>query len=201
MGLPFYSFTDPITITSASAVPFLSSNRSDLANTVTFTHTAAGIISLSGALLANRFDATTLNLGTIDATTINLGTASTTQSINIGTGSGVTTINLGGAGDTVNIAGTLTWVNTTTLDVTDKLIRVNKGGLASSGNGAGLEVEENGSVTGYIQTTSDRIGWNVKSPARSGSIKLSPGTSAFTGEIYTPVTANRTWTYLMPLEP
>lgn len=46
MGLPFYSFTDPITITSASAVPFLSSNRSDLANTTS-------MIPASGAIHFN----------------------------------------------------------------------------------------------------------------------------------------------------
>jgi hypothetical protein len=131
----------------------------------------AGVVSAPG------FDAATLNLGTSAASIVNLGTASSTQTINIGTGSGVTTINLGGAGDTVNIAGTLTTVNTTNTAILDKLLTLNKGGAASSGTNVGLEVQENASITGYARTTSDRNGWEIKAPNTAGVLTLTPGAS------------------------
>ena len=44
------------TITTASAVPFLTSTRSDLANSVTFTHTSAGLVTFSGTFAATQFN-------------------------------------------------------------------------------------------------------------------------------------------------
>jgi hypothetical protein len=106
--------------------------------------------------------------GSIDATTVggtlSIGTANA-ATINVGTGPGATAINLGGTGDTVTIAGTLTTVNTTNLDVTDKLITINKGGASSSGGGSGIEVDENGSATGYAKVNSGRTGWQLKGPS------------------------------------
>ena len=43
-------------IVTASALPFLTSTRSDLANSVTFTHTSSGLITCSGTLAAVQFN-------------------------------------------------------------------------------------------------------------------------------------------------
>jgi len=64
----------------------------------------------------------------------------------------------------LTVNGTLTWINTTNLEVTDKLIRLNKGGAAASGGGSGFEVEEDGLVTGYFKTSADRNGWVFLAP-------------------------------------
>jgi hypothetical protein len=85
--------------------------------------------------------------------------------VNVGTGPNPKTINLGGAGDTVAIAGTLATIDTTNLQVADSLIRVNKGGTAGSGGDAGLEIEEDGAVAGYIKTNTARDGFLLKAPA------------------------------------
>jgi hypothetical protein len=97
--------------------------------------------------------------------TLSVGPASTIETINIGTGSGIETINLGAAGAQLNILGTLATINTTNLDVVDKLIRLNKDGPTSTGFGAGIEIEENGSATGYIKTNGDRSAWLAKAPS------------------------------------
>jgi len=58
----------------------------------------------------------------------------------------------------VYIGGDLTVVgSTTTIDVTellidDKLLTLNDGGVAGSGTGAGIEIEEDGAPTGFIKT-------------------------------------------------
>jgi hypothetical protein len=139
-------------------------------------------------------DGSVLTLGGTTASTVSLGTASTTQVVNIGTGSGITTINIGGSGDTVNIAGTLAYVNTTNLQVTDKLVTVNKGGAASSGDGAGIEVEENSAISGYIKIGNTRSSWVMETPTKSGTIMMTPGASSFSSEIISTATANRTFT-------
>jgi hypothetical protein len=129
---------------------------------------------------------TTINGSTIDVgsnsqnTTLNLGTSGSTSTINIGTGAGTTAINLGGSGDTVSIAGTLTTVNTTNLDVADKLIRLNKGGAASSATSCGIEFEENSAAAGYIQTSGDRNSLLIKAPGTAGIVTITPGASGFT---------------------
>lgn len=140
---------------------------------------AAGTVTASAIETDSSHD--TLSLGTTSNTsTINLGTGSGVQTVNVGTGSGVTTINLGGSSDIVNIAGTLTYVNTTDLNVTDKLITINKGGGTTSGSSAGVQVEENNSVTGYIKTSGDRNSWLLKSPNANGEVTITPGASGFT---------------------
>jgi hypothetical protein len=129
---------------------------------------------------------TTINGSTIDVgsnsqnTTLNLGTSGSTSTINIGTGAGTTAINLGGSGDTVSIAGTLTTVNTTNLDVADKLVRLNKGGAASSATSCGIEFEENSAAAGYVQTSGDRNSLLIKAPGTAGIVTITPGASGFT---------------------
>ena len=70
------------------------------------------------------------------------------------------------------IVGTETTENETSLDVTNKTISVNVSGAAGSGSAAGLQVEEDGSDTGYILTNSTRKGWDIKAPAAAAVITL-----------------------------
>src|SRR6185437_13996321 len=116
------------TISSAGKV-------SNSATTATSSNTTSAIVTRdsSGNFSANQITSNlignvdsvpsgTLNLGVTNCNVVNLGTTSTTQICNIGIGSGQTMINLGGPGDSVNVNGTLTYVNTTNLQVTDKTI-------------------------------------------------------------------------------
>lgn len=70
---------------------------------------------------------------------------------------------------TVN--GALTYINTTNTTITDKLITLNKGGLAASAAGSGLEFEENSTITGYFKQASARDGFLVK-PSSSQELDL-----------------------------
>lgn len=118
--------------------------------------TAKGIESFAAA--------STLNVGTgTNTTTLNLGTGSSTQTVNIGTGAGTTTINIGGAGDTVNVAGTLTWLQTTNLEVSDKLVAINKGGTTVGGNGAGVQVlgDANAAIAQVLYDSATTSKWKV----------------------------------------
>lgn len=135
--------------------------------------TAKGIESNSAA--------SALNIGTGSNTqTLNLGTGSSTQTVNIGTGAGTTTINIGGTGDTVVISGTLTTVNTTNLDVADKTITLNKGGLAGSANGSGISIEAGGSSVASLtfdQTDGSSQPQNTFTFSGTGAISLPAGTT------------------------
>lgn len=103
----------------------------------------------------------------------------TAGTLAIGTGN-ANIINIGNSGATVNIQGTTFYQNVTNLQVADKLITVNKGGSAGSGSNAGLEIEENGTITAYIDTTAARTGWELKAPASAGIVTITPGSSGFT---------------------
>jgi len=128
-----------------------------------------------------------LNVGaTSNTSVLNLGTGSSTKTINLGTGSGATTINIGGSGDTINIVGTLNSVNVTDMEVTDKNITLNKQGASSSGDGAGLGIEENASIVGYAKIGNSRTSWEFKAPAGSGNIRLTPSTEAYAAEFKIP---------------
>jgi len=115
---------------------------------------------------------------------INIGCSTGVQSVNIGTnGGGKTTINLGGVGDTVVVQGTMVTVNTTNLDVTDKTITLNVGGVTGSSFGAGIDINENGITgAGYIRVSADRTKFLFKAPAGL-EFDLSPGATGATGGI------------------
>lgn len=110
-------------------------------------------------------------------TNTDIATTNTASTIDIGTGSGANVINLGGANSTINFTGSVNNQNVTNLNVSDKLVTINKNGAASSGGSAGLEVEENSSITGYAQTSSDRNSWKFKAPNTAGITSLTPGAS------------------------
>lgn len=84
--------------------------------------------------------------------------------------------------DGITVNGTLTFINTTNLEVTDKLIRINKGGAAASGGGSGFEIEEDSLITGYFKVSSNRQGWDFLAPANANVLTLNQNN----------LTANRT---------
>ena len=103
------------------------------------------LTSGSTAIVANSIESlgTTLNIATLNTTQVlNLGSGTGVQTINIGnSGAGATTINLGAAGDLVNIAGTMTTINSTTTNVLDKSFVLNSGGAAASAGTSTVEDE------------------------------------------------------------
>jgi hypothetical protein len=154
-----------------------------IGNNLTVTNITAGTVSIANLAVSGTLDAkldtNTVQIGTSVAQFVNIGTSTLTQTINVGTGSGATTINIGGVGDTVNIAGTLTTVNTTNTTITDNRITLNKGGAAGSGAGAGFTVEEDETQSGHVKTTNNREGWELKAPATSGVVTVTPGVAGF----------------------
>jgi hypothetical protein len=65
----------------------------------------------------------------------------------------------------LTVNGTTTQVDTTNLQVKDKNILINDGGAAASAAGAGLDIEEGGSVAGYIRVADDNRGdFDLKAP-------------------------------------
>ena len=68
----------------------------------------------------------------------------------------------------LTVNGTTTQVDTTNLQVKDKNILINDGGGANSAAGAGLDFEENSSVSGYLRVDSgDRTQFTFKAPGGS----------------------------------
>ena len=129
----------------------------------------------------------TVNLNTDAGGTMNVGAASSVvnvgaggATINIGgpSNDGVATINLGGPGDTVNVAGTLTYVNTTNLEISDALITLNKGALYASTTiqGAGIQLQRRNladtadTYPGWVRTdtTVGGTAWEIVPPINAG---------------------------------
>ena len=141
-----------------------------------------GNIQASNTMYASNFSGTNLHISSIESigstlniateptktNVINLGTSNSIQTVNIGTvGSGVTTINLGGVGDTVNVAGTLVYVNSTITEITNPRFIINEGG--STINNTGITVAQNSGPTGaYILVNSTSDAWTLK--AGSGQL-------------------------------
>lgn len=110
----------------------------------------------------------TLNTNTID-------TPNASETLNIGN-TRATTINIGRIGATIAFYGSVTEVHTTNTYVSDKIVTLNDGGLAASGGGVGIEVEENALITGYIKTSANRNKWSFLSPNSAAIISV--GTEA-----------------------
>ena len=87
-------------------------------------------------------------------------------------GTNASVINIGRTGATVALLGSITNVHTTNTFVTDKLITLNDGGLATSGDGAGIEIEEGGSATAYLKVSSNRNKWSFKAPNDAAVVSI-----------------------------
>jgi hypothetical protein len=137
-------------------------------------------------------DNSELNIGTTSYShKVNIGTGDHTSEINIGTGTGVSTINIGQTGDTVNINGSVNYIGVTNLNVSDKDINLNVGGVAGSGNSAGIHVEEGGSITGFVHVGNARNSWEIKAPNKPGTVQITPPSNSSNVEIASQATLNR----------
>jgi hypothetical protein len=110
---------------------------------------------------------TTLNIGCTNTTqTLNLACSNSIQALNIGIGNtATTTINIGGPNDVVSIGGTLTYINTTDLKVSDREIFLNSSGTTITSYGSGLIIEtQNGNTYGgwIRQDTVNGNKWSFK---------------------------------------
>lgn len=123
---------------------------------------------------AKTFSSTVNTDGGIDVT----ATAGT-DTLTIG-GTNADVINIGHSGITVNIVGTTINQTVTNLNVTDKNITLNSGGALGSGATSGIDVEENGSITGYVEVSGDRNSWELKAPNTAGVATITPGVSGIT---------------------
>jgi len=132
--------------------------------------TVPGLMSTAAQTFAGikTFNASIVADGGVDATgTLTLGSAATT-------------INIGNAGSVVNIQGTTIYENTPILQVVDPKITLNTGGGAGSGQNSGFEIEEAGSITGYVQTSAARTAYELKAPASAGVVSIVPGSAPYT---------------------
>ena len=120
----------------------------------------------------------TVSLNTDSGGTINIGANSGTINVGSLTNGASATINIGGQGDTVNVLGTLTYINTTDLDISDNLITLNKGATyaTTSYRGSGIQIyrrnQSNSADTfpGWIRTDAS-IGsaWEIVPPINAGA--------------------------------
>lgn len=67
-------------------------------------------------------------------------------------------------GGDLTVNGSLTYLNSTQTQITDKLITLNKGGAAASAGGSGFEFEENSLIAGYFKVAVDRNGFEMFAP-------------------------------------
>ena len=120
--------------------------------------------------------ATTSDVEFASVATSDLDTAAPAGTLTIGA-INADIINIGSPGSQVNLQGDVNILNSTLLDVENPIIRTNVGGPAASAGGAGLEVEEAGIATGYDKVAANRASWELKAPARDGTINLQPPVS------------------------
>ena len=159
------------------------SNTLDVANAATFYNTLSvknDVLIADAACFDTISNSGTLNIATKNANTVNIATADKVQVVNICTHESASVINLGGINDTVNIKGTLAYINATNLEISDKAVVVNKGGSTATGASAGILVEEAGSNTGYVIVDGTRASWNLLAPASAGIVSITPGAAGFT---------------------
>ena len=67
----------------------------------------------------------------------------------------------------LTVNGSLTSLNTTNTNITDKIVTLNKGGAAASAGGAGIEFEENALITGYFKVSAAETGFDILAPGVS----------------------------------
>lgn len=150
-------------------------NKSD-ANYYTFDGTSwQSSNNLDGFTLTGDIDSTNYavdwDLKENDAEALSFDTTSMQGILRIDTTTGAEQVAMGGdllvAGN-LTVQGETTVIETATLSVEDKLITVNRGGAVDSGANSGLEVEEDGTITGFNKVDDvDRSIWTIKAPGGS----------------------------------
>lgn len=111
--------------------------------------------------------------------TSSIDTASAGGTLALGT-LNATTINIGNVGATVNIMGTVITETSTTLNVTNPVFTVNHGGGSGSASNSGMQIEEAGTITGYVETSADRNSFILKAPNTAGIATITPGVAGIT---------------------
>jgi microcystin-dependent protein len=159
---------------STGAMIKMNSDEILFTGAVTFTQ---GLRSAGATVTLNTDASGTMHIGASSAL-INIGAGSTTINVGSLSNSAAATINIGGSGDTVNVLGTLTYINTTNLDISDNLITLNKGALFSSTTyqGAGMQIYQRNqnntadTFPGWIRTDAS-IGsaWEIVPPINAGA--------------------------------
>ncbi len=139
-------------------------------------------VSQDAYILGKVYTDSIQSVGTIldiggNASTVNVACSPNVQTVNIGSNgsTGVTTINIGGAGDIINIAGSMNYISTTNLAVTDKTILLNKDAVGSgTARGAGLNIRDSDNDTqGYIIVSATGDNYLLKAP-ESGFVLSTP---------------------------
>jgi hypothetical protein len=157
-----------LSVTDASALSLHAADGSNPGAVSTGTQSFSGNKTFNDDVTIQNIDITTGAIDLDGAGTLSIG------SVN------ASTINIGNASATVNFNGTVNNNNVTNLNVTDQLITLNDGGGAGSASGAGFELEENGSATGYVKTSGDRASFILKAPATAGDATITPGSGGIT---------------------
>jgi len=106
--------------------------------------------------------------------------------------SGLTTLNNATLSGTIS-GGTLnnSIINANTLKTQSKIIDLNISGGSNSSNDAGINLIENNSVVGYIQTSSNNHNWVFKTAGKGGDLQLhmpNTGTVNITESSHPPIT-------------
>lgn len=107
-----------------------------------------------------------LNIGNNNASIINIGCSSIDNTINIGSNSGSSIINIGYIGDTVNIIGSLNYIQSTNLQIFNKIIQINEGATVNgTARYAGINIKDNNlDNAGYILTSNTGNYFILKAP-------------------------------------
>ena len=163
---------------NASAISFDAADKAGILEIVT-TDGSEGV-NFSGFIAVDTIsEKTGANGVVIDSVTMKDGDIDMTAAAHsIAANIGANNLTIAGSSSTVIIPGNLTIQGTTTtadtdnLNVKDKNILINDGGSASSAGGAGIDIEEDSSVTGYAKVSSGRGEWEFKAPGNAGILTV-----------------------------
>lgn len=123
--------------------------------------------SIAGTLVVDNLASTSSTVQLFqDTQNIYLGS---TGSVYIGSGTG-SNIYFGSTGSNIHFNGFLAEVSTNNLTVSDPVITINKGQLDSAG--AGIEIDENGTIVGSIKVMDDKTGYTFVTPSGVNSVLL-----------------------------
>jgi hypothetical protein len=100
--------------------------------------------------------------------------------LNIGSGN-ADVVNIGRAGATVNVFGSLVWVQTTNVEITDKLVVLNKNGGASP-DSSGFHVERTGGNISLLTDTALASKWKIGYSGSESEILTAGTAQTITGE-------------------
>lgn len=143
----------------------LNINGTDRATVTSAGLDVVGALSCDTSLTIDTTAISAAEIGVLDSVTA--GTAAASKAVVLDASKNITGINNLTVEGNLTVQGTTTQVDTTNLQVKDKNILINDGGAAASGDGAGIDIEEDGSVAGFIKVSGSRGEWHLKAPNSS----------------------------------